>query len=589
MEREQVVTSRPVTPVYPSAPLPVVEATFDAEVSVSRVRKRVDSNSSMSPSSSMVYKRPRISVSSLSGFLESPSTPGPSTSYLDMSMRLTLDMIPPRIEPNPVLSEARRRRSLSRKSSATSLSGTTSPMFNVDLAESLRARLGNPRSDSYGLRRSVSATSLSSSSTPTEVTYASESARKYMRNPKFFVDYATPTPARLPIPPPPPPPVPIIIPGLPPLDPPPQPPHITDPRLLTPPVNANVLSCSVSGILFFTRTNRIHFKNLLASEEVGQMCKSLELHGTYTAIVCGGEANPNMVAVSTSKGVVAIYDVQTKKRLMNWSTKPVSALAWNGKILTVGHTSGTIRHYDTRITPLEKMKEQAATLSRHQCAVTRMEWSVDGEILATADKKGNVFCWKRTGKVPMDVGDFGQRRKKMKHPVAVSALAWCPWQLKVLLSADVRGTIHFWKVDDSVKESNALTPAKLETGAAITSIVWSTQCKEFLTTHGYKTPPLSPNTPSPPPSYCLRNLPPSHNIENTLAVWQFPSIRFVTNMRMNTTDIPLGNSVAYSQNTKVVFTVPEEGKIHTCDVWGKRKNLIKLRRQSSLDYVGLIR
>lgn len=82
--------------------------------------------------------------------------------------------------------------------------------------------------------------------------------------------------------------------------------------------------------------------------------------------------------------------------------------------------------------------------------------------------------------------------------------------------------------------------------------------------------------------------PPPERIENTLAVWQFPVVRFVTSMQMNTTDLPLGNSTSYGQSVRVVFTVPEEGKIHACDVWGKRKQ-VKIRRQSSLDYAGLIR
>jgi cell division cycle protein 20 (cofactor of APC complex) len=60
-------------------------------------------------------------------------------------------------------------------------------------------------------------------------------------------------------------------------------------------------------------------------------------------------------------------------------------------------------------------------------------------------------------------------------------------------------------------------------------------------------------------------------------------------MQMNTTDVPIGNSVTYSKGMKVVFAVPDQGKIHTCDVWGKRKPDMKIRRQSSLDYVGIIR
>ncbi|KAJ2923636.1 hypothetical protein H1R20_g13459, partial [Candolleomyces eurysporus] len=341
--------------------------------------------------------------------------------------------------------------------------------------------------------------------------------------------------------------------------------------------------------------------NLSANEEVGQICRVQESHGIVTAIACGvsstdaASGNHGVVAVGTSKGLVSIYDVQTKKRVVSWITKPVASLAWNNKILTVGCVSGSICHFDTRITPVEKMKEQALTVTRHQAPITCMEWNADGDVLASADKKGNVYCWKSGDKVPLDIGEFVMRRKKIKHTAAISAVSWCPWQQKNLLTADVKGVIQFWTVDPKCKDSNAMTPARLDTGSAITGVHWSTQCKEFLTTHGYKVPRNLAAPPAPPPPVSAGPLypappPAAPEVENTLAVWQFPSLRFVTKMQMNTTDVPIGNSVSHSKGMKLVFAVPDQGKIHTCDVWGKRKpELNKIRRQSSLDYVGIIR
>ncbi|KAJ2911726.1 hypothetical protein MD484_g8688, partial [Candolleomyces efflorescens] len=465
-----------------------------------------------------------------------------------------------------------------------------------------------------------------------EPVYALESARNFMRNPKFVVDYSQPSIVR------PQPPaavadaapategeaqgasdnqvqagpaatvpdntvarnVPAILPS--PgfvLPPPPTVPE-RDPRQMLASVRPRILDCSASGILFFTRANRLHFKNLSANEEVGQICRVQESHGTFTAIACGGglstdaaSGNHGVVAVGTSKGLVSIYNVQTKKRVVSWITKPVASLAWNNKILTVGCTSGSICHFDTRITPVEKMKEQALTVTRHQAPITCMEWNAEGDVLASADKKGNVYCWKSGDKVPLDVGEFVMRRKKIKHTAAISAVSWCPWQQKNLLTADVKGVIHFWTIDPKCKDSNALTPSRFDTNSAITGAHWSTQCKEILTTHGYKVPKNLAVPPPPPPTGPLHPapLPPAPDVENTLAVWQFPSLRSVTKMQMNTTDVPIANSVVYSKGMKVVFAVPDQGKIHTCDVWGKKKpvNDVKIRRQSSLDYVGIIR
>ncbi|KAJ2933283.1 hypothetical protein H1R20_g3871, partial [Candolleomyces eurysporus] len=333
-----------------------------------------------------------------------------------------------------------------------------------------------------------------------EPVYAPESARNFMRNPKFVVDYSQPSVVR------------------------PQPPAAVAeaapategeaqdasgnevqtgpaaadtavarnvPAILPPPRFHPTTTPSRSGTKPPERCLlRLHSKNLSANEEVGQICRVQESHGIVTAIACGvsstdaASGNHGVVAVGTSKGLVSIYDVQTKKRVVSWITKPVASLAWNNKILTVGCVSGSICHFDTRITPVEKMKEQALTVTRHQAPITCMEWNADGDVLASADKKGNVYCWKSGDKVPLDIGEFVMRRKKIKHTAAISAVSWCPWQQKNLLTADVKGVIQFWTVDPKCKDSNAMTPARLDTGSAITGVHWSTQCKEFLTTHG---------------------------------------------------------------------------------------------------------
>jgi len=106
---------------------------------------------------------------------------------------------------------------------------------------------------------------------------------------------------------------------------------------------------------------------------------------------------------------------------MSWTTKAVSALAFgtNG-MLTVGCVTGVIIHFDTRVIPVEKMKEQALAVTRHQTHITRMEWNPTGEMLASGDRKGNVYCWKASEKIPLDIGEFVMRRKKVKHSGAIS-------------------------------------------------------------------------------------------------------------------------------------------------------------------------
>lgn len=155
------------------------------------------------------------------------------------------------------------------------------------------------------------------------------------------------------------------------------------------------------------------------------------------------------------------------------------------------------------------------------------------------------------------------------------------------MTADVKGIAHLWRLDHELPGTNAMNPGKIETGAAITGIQWSMQCKEFVTTHGYKIPE-DPTTMTSSRQMMLRSQPPSTTIENSISVWQYPTARFVTNIRVSHNEVPLGNSATCAGSTKVVFTIPDDGKIYISDVWAKRKQH-KLKRQSSLDFAGQIR
>jgi cell division cycle protein 20 (cofactor of APC complex) len=241
--------------------------------------------------------------------------------------------------------------------------------------------------------RSVSSASLASSSTAGP-TYSESSAKHHLRNAKLTIDFSVPPSTT-----------------------------VADPPLPLE-VAAPLLSCSAANMSFFSRGNRVHYKNVMTmSEDVGQLCKLQDSHGDLRIVECGGVDQPDVVALGTSKGLVQIWDAKAKKKTASWSTKGVTAMRWNGPVLTVGGLKGTIRHYDTRVASTSKMKEQARKVTRHQARITSLEWNVDGKILASGDQSGTVYCWDSREKVPLDVGEFIQRRKKMQHcsPVSVGA------------------------------------------------------------------------------------------------------------------------------------------------------------------------
>lgn len=221
------------------------------------------------------------------------------------------------------------------------------------------------------------------------------------------------------------------------------------------------VSWSMNNLLVFGRGNRVHFKNFMTqSEEVIQLCKVRSSFGALRLIECGGGGGKgafslgnigsgtgsggfsgsgsgnvggsgggslanqsNVVALSTSKGYIQLYDVATKKPISTFITTGVTAMKWNGHILTVGGPRGAIRHYDTRIQPNAttlKLKEQTKKVTRHQAGISCLGWNIDGTLLASGDESGLVYCWDVRQSVPLDVGEMIQRRRKMQHGGAVT-------------------------------------------------------------------------------------------------------------------------------------------------------------------------
>uniref|UniRef100_A0A8H7XKT1 Uncharacterized protein n=1 Tax=Psilocybe cubensis TaxID=181762 RepID=A0A8H7XKT1_PSICU len=320
--------------------------------------------------------------------------------------------------------------------------------------------------------------------------------------------------------------------------------------------SARLLGCSVNNFVYFTRGNRVHYKNINvnANEEIGQLMKLKESHGSLRALEVNTTSQPDVIAIGTSKGCIQLWDVKAKKMTASWhSSKEISAMAWNGPILTIGSLKGVIRNYDTRL-PHSKIKEQSRKFCRHEGEITTLHWSVDGKYLASGDAIGQVLCWENGLGPPMQVGESVHRRsKKIQQSGKISSVAWCPWQPKVLATGDIRGILRIWNVSEN-KNSNAL-PSKLDVKSVMTGIHFSPQCKEVLTTQG---PPIGEPMPMD-----FNNLKPW--FENCLAVHSFPSFSTVTTMRLSI-DKPIGYSVLDGTGTRLVYQTPSDGKINVCEV-----------------------
>lgn len=197
-------------------------------------------------------------------------------------------------------------------------------------------------------------------------------------------------------------------------------------------------SWGVTNVLYFGRGNRVYSKNMASNttgEDVAQLCKIKDRCGTLSLLEAGGQDQSHVVASATGKGYISLWDVTKKAAIVSWQTKGVLAMRWNGPVLTVGGPKGVIKHYDTRIGPAAKMKEQSSKVTRHQAGISSLAWSSEGKLLASGDKTGTIYCWDSRMNAPLDVGELVQRRKKMQHVgvVTVISVIWCSLSIRLLI------------------------------------------------------------------------------------------------------------------------------------------------------------
>ncbi|KAI0742931.1 WD40-repeat-containing domain protein [Daedaleopsis nitida] len=324
---------------------------------------------------------------------------------------------------------------------------------------------------------------------------------------------------------------------------------------------------SHSNALVFGRGNRVYHKTMADTEGVAQQLTKLTSGmGILRLVHCAGVDQPNTVTLAMSGGLMQIWDISARQSVREWKVKGPSAMAFNGALLTVGDEKGALRHYDTRVSETAKMKDQAKKVTRHQGRITALAWSRDGNFVASGDQNGVILMWDiRKPRVPVEVGEMVQRRRKMQHVGAITALAWCPWFGKYLVSGDsapdCTGTIRIWDMsfdgDSSAKYPER--PTKLELDAQVTSLHFSPQINELLSTHGAGRITEVPS---------LFNAEPLHaRMRNSIAVHQFPSMRHVTTAPVAQKGV--AGSVLSPNGQRIVLAVPEEAQLKVWDVWGK--------------------
>ncbi|KAF9973026.1 ubiquitin-protein transferase activating protein [Actinomortierella ambigua] len=177
------------------------------------------------------------------------------------------------------------------------------------------------------------------------------------------------------------------------------------------------------------------------------------------------------LAIGTFDGEAQIWDVEQnmKVRSMTGHQARVGVMSWDKAIVSSGCRDGSIWNHDVRL-PNHKVAE----LLHHTNEVCGLAWRSDGLQLASGGNDNIVNIWDpRNTAVP--------KFSKTDHQAAVKALSWCPWQNSLLATGG--GTrdqmIYFWNTATGARVNSVNTESQ------VTSIQWSSEYREFVSSHGY--------------------------------------------------------------------------------------------------------
>ena len=137
------------------------------------------------------------------------------------------------------------------------------------------------------------------------------------------------------------------------------------------------------------------------------------------------------------RGVVAIYDVATAKRIATLGRMYDSVLAAAidpyRELVAAGGSNRVVRVYD-----LLEGNAVAYEIRKHNEWITAVAFSPDATLLATADRAGALYVWE---------ADTGRLVHVLKHGSAIRAIAFSP-NSRLLASTGDDGMVRLWDTDD---------------------------------------------------------------------------------------------------------------------------------------------
>lgn len=262
----------------------------------------------------------------------------------------------------------------------------------------------------------------------------------------------------------------------------------------------NLLSWSDTNILAVALTNTVYLWNA-GTGDIQELCTFDEGPGSHVSSVSWVQQGGAHLAVGTSSGKTQLWDVHAFKQLrsMDGHTDRISSMAWNRHVLTSGSRDTTIVNHDVRVA-----NHSVATWAAHTQEVCGLEWSNDGEVLASGGNDNLLCLWDAAS----SASRVTQPRFRMTdHQAAVKALAWSPHERHLLASGG--GTadrcIKFWN------SQNGALLNSIDTGSQVCALQWNPFEKEILSSHGFA--------------------------RNEISLWKYPSMAKVKELEGHTSRV----------------------------------------------------
>ncbi|XP_054161436.1 cell division cycle protein 20 homolog [Oppia nitens] len=265
---------------------------------------------------------------------------------------------------------------------------------------------------------------------------------------------------------------------------------------------SNILAVALMREIYLWNANTGDITNLMTLDEE-----------QYIASVSWIEEG-NHLAIGTSEGDIQLWDTDRVKRLRTMKTGSgrVGSMSWNSYIISGGTKTGNIYNNDVRVA-----NHLVSNYNGHNQEVCGLKWSPGGQYLASGGNDNTIQIWSNNMSSNSDnkpVFTFTE------HQAAVKALAWCPWRPSCLASGGGTAdrTIRIWNCQNG---TNLYT---VDAKSQVSSILWSKDYKELISSHGYS--------------------------NNELIIWKYPGLAKVAELTGHTARVlglvmsPDGSTVA---------------------------------------------